>query len=252
MATGQTLHFGLVYLILSFFIFGSLYNRSLLVNLGFGLFYTLSWLCCFFIPSLIYTDPDFKHVRNSWRSSSHEKFLNLISKKRKDDFIFSVLFWFFEAVFVLMGLQFLQYNLMLLNLMGIVGLLGYALTMLVSRMSRDIKDGQVDPLFRLIKICFSTYLIWYFLYLGLLIIVINFSPKTETILMQISLILPVVIALLITGYLPISRSACTAFSFILGFLMTALWIAYFSYSMQDKIINIQSIENRSTPVFIKR
>lgn len=123
-AAGQILHLGIIYLILSFFIFGSIYNRSLLANLGFGLFYTLSWLFCFFIPSFLYTDLDFKHFRHNWHPIFIQNFYHSRSNHKKNDLIFSVIFWLLQGAFVLLGLQLLQYNLMLLNILGIVGFWG--------------------------------------------------------------------------------------------------------------------------------
>lgn len=129
--------------------------------------------------------------------------------------------------------------------------MGYALTVLARRIPLGSKDGHIDGLFRQIKIAISSYLIWYFIYFGLLIIVINFSPKTEGILIQISLIIPIITILFITSFLFTSRLLSTFLSFIIGFLITALGIAYFSYTLMDNSSNIQSIQTKTSQAIIR-
>ncbi|WP_419421257.1 hypothetical protein ACNVED_15420 (plasmid) [Legionella sp. D16C41] len=226
---GQIIHFGIIYLILAFFIFGSINDRSLLANLGFGFIYSLSWLSCFLIPSYIYSDPDFNQF-----SIKSNFYLQSLS--------FSLLFWLAQVVLVLFGLRFFQYNLMFINLMGTIICLFYALTIVVSKTPLTIKDNKADPFFIIIKAIISTLLISYFLYLGLIIIVINFTPKTETFLCQLSLIFLAIFILFITSQIPAKRLTKIILSCVIGFFITAIEIAYFSSLAQNTIINVQPIK----------
>ncbi|ETO93423.1 hypothetical protein [Legionella oakridgensis] len=226
---GEVLHLALLYLLLSLFIFGSLYHQSLIRNLGFGLFFTVSWFFCFLLTSWVYNDNDFTLFHNGWAACLKSQSNAFIWKKLKIIINFPVIFWLLQFVMVLSALQMMSFNLMLINILGMVALLLYCVLFIVKRSLAKTADTSNILSFCIVKLIVSIYIAWFLLYVGLMIIVINFTPLTQQLLTQVSMLLGVILTLYLANCLPNTPSTRLKWSFIIGFFNIAVMVSYFSH-----------------------
>lgn len=209
------LHIGVLYFFLVLFIFGSLYHKLLIRDLGFGLFFFISWVFCFLlVPWLVY-DINFALFYTNKQD---------VTIKKSPYYLSIISYFILQLILVLIALQILSFNLMIINLLGISVVLLYCSTLIIKKILPA--EGRGDFGFAILKLIVSIYVSWFLLYVGCLILIMNFSPYTEGVMIQVNLLLIILTTLCLTNAITRTRAAGLKLSFIVGFFIIALMLAY--------------------------
>ncbi|MCP0913767.1 MULTISPECIES: hypothetical protein [Legionella] len=224
------LHLGIIYLLLSLFIFGSLYHQLLLNNLGVGLSFTLSWFLCYFLTPLVLAKNDFTEFRHKWLRKIEEQGLVNAGKKLTFFINLHVCFALIQGILLLITLRFVKFNFFIISMLGIIAVILLAAIFIFEKMLANSATETGNLGFSTAKFIGLIYIVWFLLFTGLQIIIVNFLPLTGRFLFQIGIVFVTLLTLYLTHLLP-NKLARVKWSFIAGFFVTAGLIAYFSHTL---------------------